>query len=85
MAKVINKLGDIVTPGKKAKKAPKMDPKLVAQEEAYYISKTFKIKIAEVRKAMKTGKKDGTPTRSRALIYAKLREMGHTIKTRSTK
>jgi hypothetical protein len=85
MAKAINRLSDIVLPTNKTKKPQKMDPKLVAEIECSYIAKTYKIPIAKVRLAKKTGKKDGTPTVSRKLIYAKLRDMGYTIKTRKTK
>ena len=49
-------------------------PKLVAKEEAYYISKTFKIPIGVVRAAMALDN-NGEPSRSRFRIYAKLVQM----------
>lgn len=53
----------------------KMDPHLVdTDKEPYYISKTFRIPINTVRRAMKTAN-NGQPSRSRSRIYAKLVEM----------
>lgn len=58
---------------KTVKKTEKMDPKLVAQVEAAYIARTYKIPIAVVRSTMKEIGKNGKPCRSRKLIYAALR------------
>lgn len=60
-------------------KSKKMDKKLVARldpSEINYIAKTYKIPVKDVRKAAKDA------GRSRKKVYAKLREMGYTIKTR---
>lgn len=59
-----------------------MDQKLIARTqkyEAYYISGKYHIPLEDVRKAMKGA------GRSRKKVYAELRNMGYTIKTRSTK
>ena len=60
----------------------KQDPKLVAAEEIYFISTHYKIPAKEVRTAIQSLKKDGKGFRSRASIYARLRLMGWTVKTR---
>lgn len=74
----------------KQKKPQKQDPKLVAakdddESEVKYIAARYKIPISKVRQAMKAVGKNGKPSRSRRVIYIKLREMGYTIKTRYTK
>lgn len=63
----------------KSKKSPKVDRKLVASldpSEISYIAKTYKVPVKDVRKAAKN-------TRSRKKVYAALRAMGYTIKTKS--
>lgn len=67
-----------------------MDQKLVAakedqEREVRYIAKAYKIPIGVVRKVMYAKGKNGKPARSRKVIYAGLRELGYTIKTRDTK
>lgn len=60
----------------------KMDKKLVAQRQRHevsYISKKFGIRASVVKAAIKA------VGRSRAKIYAELRSIGHTIKTRKYK
>jgi len=69
------------------KKSQKMDPKLVAskdknESEVKYISKAFKIPVGVVRSAMKLAGKNGTPTRSRKVIYKYLRGLNFVIKTK---
>lgn len=63
----------------------KMDKKLVAsqqdQQEVYYISKTYRIPVKSVRRAIATANKSGKPCRSRAKIYDKLKEMGWLVIT----
>lgn len=60
-----------------------MDPKLVATKtqpsEVSYIAKKFKIPVAAVRKAIADLRAAGKGYRSRASIYAKLREAGFPI------
>lgn len=59
----------------------KQDPKLVARfqpSELSYIAKKYKIPVGKVRSAAKSA------GRSRRKVYAALREMGYTIKTKST-
>ncbi len=61
-----------------------MDPKLVAVKEASqgemrYIASTYKIPIKYVRLAASVANKGDKPSRSRARIYKKLREMGFVI------
>ena len=58
------------------KKPSKMEPKLVAKDEVYYISTKFKVPAKSVRQAKK---EVGV---SRVKIYARLREMGYSIPTR---
>lgn len=62
--------------------ANKMDPKLVAKDEAYYISKTYKIPIKTVRLAKATANKGLKPSRSRARIYAQLVAMKWMVVTK---
>ena len=60
----------------------KMDPKLVAakqKSEVSYIAKRFKIKVAVVRDVCKE------VGRSRAKVYARLRELGYFVPTRTHK
>lgn len=64
------------------KKKIKMDPKLVASKqksEVNYIAKKYKIRVAVVRAVLKTC------GRSRTKVYAALRDLGYTIKTRTFK
>lgn len=63
-------------------KRPNQDLLEVAAKQKHeptYIAKTFKIPIADVRLAMKTANKNGKPSKSRKMIYKKLREMGYVI------
>jgi len=69
------------------KKAQKMERKLVShvennEAEVKSIASNHKIPISQVRIAMVTVGKNGKPSRSRKLIYAELRKMGHVIKTK---
>lgn len=69
------KLNMILPPKKKSRK---MDPKLLAKDkhEINYIAKRYKVKVGDVKLARtKVG-------RSRAKVYAELREMGYTINTK---
>lgn len=62
------------------KKSRKMDPKLVAakqQAEVSYIAKKAKASTKVVRQVIKE------VGRSRAKVYARLRELGYTVKTRT--
>lgn len=64
---------------KKKKKPQRQDPKLVAAKQKHeinYIAKHYKIPVKVVREAVK---KVG---RSKAKVYAELRSLGYTIKTR---
>jgi len=61
------------------KKSPKQDPKLIAAKQKYeigYISKRHKIPVKVVREVVKR------IGRSRAKVYAELRNMGYVIKTK---
>jgi len=64
------------------KKAQKMERKLVSYVEAESIASNHKIPISQVRIAMVTVGKDGKACRSRKMIYAELRKIGHVIKTK---
>lgn len=86
MAKAINQLSDIHLPTEKAKKKPlKMDKFLVAskeetENEVKYIAKTYKVRIGDVRLAIKKANLNGKPCRSRSKIYAYLRTyMGYAM------
>ncbi len=64
------------------KKSRRMEPKLVAskdknESEIKYIASRYKVKIKDVRAARKE------VGRSRVKVYAKLRQMGYNIYTRT--
>ncbi len=63
------------------KNAKKMDPKMVSKQKAEiaYVAKRSGAKQSVVRDVQ------NQVGRSRAKVYAKLREMGYTIKTRTHK
>lgn len=63
-------------------KRPNQDLLEVAKKQKHepkYIASTYKIPIADVRIAMATANKNGKPSKSRKMIYKKLREMGYVI------
>lgn len=69
------------TPEEK-KPAPKMDRKLVASKQPWepqHIADKFDIPVGAVREAMDEAGKNGKPSRSRAKIYAKLREKNFVV------
>ena len=65
-----------------AKKKQKMDPKLVAAKQRFeiaYIAKKAKCKTSTVRRVV------SEVGRSRTKVYAALRSLGYTLKTRTYK
>ncbi len=66
----------------------KQDHKLISSKQTWepsYIADKYNIPIEEVKQTMIECGKDGKPSRSRAKVYAALRDKGYIIETSKKK